>query len=107
MNQRRVFTQGRIGRQSRGQIVVVAINEADGLFSDLFVNGCNSRDDIANVTQLFADEKFLVLDRKTESLARAIAGRQDRRDARERARPAHVEALDLCVRDGTTKKLGL
>ena len=81
MNQRRVFTQGRIGRQSRGQIVVVEIDEADGLFNDLFVNGGNSGDDIANVTQLFAGEKFLVLDRKTESLARHIVSRQNRRDA--------------------------
>ena len=104
MNQRRVFTQGRIGRQSRGQIVVVEIDEADCLFNDLFVNGGNSGDDIANVTQLFAGESSSSWTVKPNLLrGTSLAVRTAATPLS--ARPAHVEALDLCVRDGTTKSL--
>ncbi len=82
MQQRRVFPQSVIGAESRRQLLVVAINEADGLFSDFFVNGGNRGNDIANVAHLFTGEKFLVLDREPESLARHIVGRQKRRDPR-------------------------
>jgi hypothetical protein len=49
--------------------------------STILVDGRNRRDDIANV-HTFSPAKIPRLDRETESLARHIAGRQDRRDAR-------------------------
>jgi len=82
VHQRSVFPQSVIGAESRRQLLIIAINEADGLFSDVFVDGGNRGDDIANITHLFTCENLLVLDRETESLARHIISRQDCRDAR-------------------------
>ena len=69
MHQRRVFPQRVIRAESRRQLLVVAINEADGLFSDFFVDGGNRGDDIADVAYLFTGKNLLVLDCEAESLA--------------------------------------
>src|SRR5213080_5539243 len=91
VNQRCVFLQRLIRGEGRRQLLVVTVDEIDGLFSGRFVNGGNCRDDIADVAHLFAGEDLLILNREAESLARHIARRKNRQDARQCARPARVE----------------
>jgi hypothetical protein len=45
--------------------------------------------------------------RKAESFRRHIRSRQNCCDPRNSTGPAHIEALDLCMRYGTTKKLAM
>ena len=107
VNQRCVFLQRLIRREGRRQLLVVTVDEIDGLFSGRFVNGGNCRDDIADVAHLFAGEDLLILNREAESLARHITRRKNRQDARQCARPARVEPPDLGVGYGTPKELGV
>ena len=107
MNQRRIFPERVIDIEGPGQLLVVAINETDGSFSGFFVDGCNCRDNIAHITYLFAGKDLLVLDRKAESLVRHIGSCQNCRDAPYCARPAGVEASNLCVGHGTAKEFGV
>ncbi len=97
MNQRCVLAQRLSQSERGGQLCVIAFDEIERLLRGRFVDGRNRGDHVTDVAHLVAGEKLFVLDAETEALRRHVVGGENRGDAIQRSRAAHIEATNLRV----------